>query len=147
MEPTSSLAFDQALRGAIALLRDVPRQRDDVPSAKRQFAAYRQSHPDVPARLAVDLPPGEGRADYDVLLDAGSGTLAVSWSADDAMPWFLDHADHWAASHVVTVNKSSLTMQEALEVLRIAGTSYPDLHDLLIRDALRREAMAGAGSE
>jgi peptidylprolyl isomerase len=144
MEPTFSPAFDQALRGAIALLRDVPRRRDDVQSAKRQFAAYQQSHPDVPARLAVDLPPGEERADYDVLLDAGGGTLAVSWSADEAMPWFVDHADHWAASHVVTVNGSSLTVQEALQVVRIAGTSYPDLHDLLIRDALRREAMAEA---
>src|SRR6185503_5968331 len=93
---------------------------------------------------AVELPPGEERADYDVLLDAGGGTLAVSWSADDASPWFVDHADHWAASHVVTVNGSSLTVQEALQVVRIAGTSYPDLHDLLIRDALRREAMAGS---
>jgi putative peptide maturation system protein len=144
MHPTFSPAFDQALRGAITLLQDVPRRREDVPSAKRQFAAYQQSHPDVPARLAVELPPGEERADYDVLLDAGDGTLAVSWSADDAMPWFVDHADHWAASHVVTVNRSSLTVQEALQVVRIAGTSYPDLHDLLIRDVLRREAMEGA---
>src|SRR6185503_2672264 len=90
---------------------------------------------------AVELPPGEERADYDVLLDAGGGTLAVSWSADDASPWFVDHADHWAANNVVTVNRSSLTVQEALQVVRIAGTSYPDLHDLLIRDVLRREAM------
>jgi putative peptide maturation system protein len=139
-----SPAFDQALRDAIALLRAAPRRRADVPSARRQFAAYQQSHPDVPARLAVELPPGEERADYDVLLDAGDGTLAVSWSADEAMPWFVDHADHWAASHVVTVNGSSLSVQDALQVVRIAGASYPDLHDLLIRDALRREAM---GSE
>ncbi len=144
MPTTFSPAFDEALRGAIALLRDVPRRRDEVQSAKRQFAAYQEAHPGVSARLAVELPPGEERADYDVLLDAGTGTLAVSWSADDAMPWLVDHADHWAASHVVTVNGTSLTVEEALQVVRIAGTSYPDLHDLLIRDVLRREAMGGS---
>src|SRR5688500_826337 len=74
MPPTVSPAFDQALRDAIALLRDVPRRRGEVQSAKRRFAAYQELHPDVPARLAVELPPGEERADYDVLLDADDGT-------------------------------------------------------------------------
>jgi putative peptide maturation system protein len=90
----------------------------------------------------VDQPPASLRVDYDVLLGyPDGGTLALTWHADDGVPWFVQYADHWAANYVVTVNDGHVTIQQALLFLKLAGRQYPDLMTQLVEQQLIVEAI------
>ncbi|MGZ8384209.1 MAG: TIGR04500 family putative peptide maturation system protein [Nitrospira sp.] len=134
------------LEEAAELLRALPRGHGDASAAKRRISAWREKHPGLEAELLVDRPPGSLFVDYDLLLGhLGAGTLGLTWREDDGLPWSVHYADHWAANFVVTVNGKSITVQQALQTLRTAGTAYPDVlnelvnHQLLLEVAGRNE--------
>jgi hypothetical protein len=96
--------FEDALRTAVDLVRDLSRDRKDTAASKARFADWRSAHPGVPARLSVDCRPGWPFVEFDVLLEhPDGGTVGLTWRPDDGSPWTVAYADHWASNFVVTV--------------------------------------------
>jgi hypothetical protein len=63
-------SLEQTLSDAVALLRELPRQRSSVESAHARFKQFQNAHRGVRCDLLVDQPPASDKADYDILLGA-----------------------------------------------------------------------------
>src|ERR1700693_4339342 len=136
-------SLEQALSDAVLLLRELPRQRSSVESAHTRFKRFQKAHRGVRCDLLVDQPPASDKADYDILLGApDGGTVAVSWRPDLGVPWSVEHADHWAANYILTVNKLHTSIQSALIYLNTALNRRPYLMEDLINKSLIQEAMS-----
>jgi len=117
-----------ALAEALALLRELPRRRHGKRDARARFEQFKVAHPGLPCRLLIDERPGSDELDVDILLTiADAGTVALSWHADDGVPWTAHYADHWAANFVLTVDGLSTTIQSALLYLSARLQRRPDL--------------------
>jgi putative peptide maturation system protein len=80
--------------------------------------------------------------DYDLLLEhPDGGTVALSWRADDATPWSVAYADHWAANYVLSVNDHAVTVQQVLLFLKLAGDEYPNLMTEVVDQTLIAQVM------
>ena len=123
------------LAEALAVLRALPRQRQETRDARARFERFKASHPDLPCRLLVASKPGSDEVDYDILLTiAEAGTVSLSWRPDLGVPWIAQYADHWAANFVLSVNDRSTTIQSALLYLSGRLRRRPDLmRDLVDR--------------
>jgi putative peptide maturation system protein len=129
--------FGHALADAVTLLRNLPRRRGAVSAAREQFLEWRQRHQGQRADWLIDQPPGSLDVDYDLLLEhPEGGTLALTWRPDEVAPWSVCYADHWAANFVVTVNGHSITIQQALRMLRMAFHRHPHTQMDLVTEAL-----------
>ena len=138
MEP----AFEGVLLHAVSLLRELPHGREDVRDARSQLECFRATHPGVRADLLLDQPPGSPQVDYDLLLEhPDGGTVALSWRADDATPWSVAYADHWAANYVLSVNDHAVTVQQVLLFLKLAGDEYPNLMTEVVDQTLIAQVM------
>jgi putative peptide maturation system protein len=125
--------FDEAMMHGISFLRELPHRREEVLEARARLERFRETHPGIRADLLVDQPPASRRADYDLLLGhPDGGTVALSWLADEGVPWAVQYADHWAANYVLTVNARELTIQQALLFLKLTGDREPDLMTELV---------------
>jgi putative peptide maturation system protein len=135
--------FESVLARAVELLRGLPRRREAIAAARADFERFRQAQGAERAELLVDSPPGSPWVEYDVLLEHPmSGTVALSWRADDGSPWTVDHATHWAANQVVTVNSRRLIVPQALLYLNMLGRRRPDLMEGLVEQELVAEVIA-----
>ena len=111
--------------------------------ALAQFAGFRAAHPEVDADLFIDRQPGHPEIDFDVFLQVDvAGTIAVGWRPDRAMPWSAQYSEHWASNLVVSVNGRDLTVQEALQALRLNGATGSDLSTALVNYCLVSSAIA-----
>lgn len=129
--------FPETLAEAVELLRGLPRRRAGVDQARRSVAEWRAAHPDSRAQLVVDARPGSPVVDYDLLLEhPDGGTVAVTASTEDGVPWTVDHSTHWAASKVVAVDGLQLSVQTALLTLRALADRDRTLQDDLIDHCL-----------
>src|SRR5688572_5273927 len=129
--------FDEALSGAVSMLRELPRDRQAAPHAASALHTLRVAHPGIDVELVVDQPPGSPRVDYDLVLGhPEGGTVGLCWRADDGVPWAVEYASHWAASFVVSVNKEHVPVQTALMFFRLAGRRVPDLMEELVDQTL-----------
>jgi putative peptide maturation system protein len=134
--------IEAMLARAVSLLRDLPRKREEVGAARRQFARFSAMYPKVQTDLLVDQPPGSPQVDYDLFLaHPDGGTVALSWQADDAMPWPVVHADHWAANYVMSVDNHHVTIQQALLFLKLASGTCPDLMTEMVEQTLIAQAI------
>ncbi|MFF0578017.1 TIGR04500 family putative peptide maturation system protein [Streptosporangium saharense] len=125
--------YPHMLAEAVDLLRGLPRRREGVPEARESVAAWRAANPSCRAQLVVDERPGSLLVDYDLLLDhPDGGTVAITASVGDGVPWVVDHSTHWAASRVLTVDGQGLSVQTALLSLRAYGERDRTLQDDLI---------------
>ncbi|MGW0588548.1 TIGR04500 family putative peptide maturation system protein [Streptosporangium sp. NPDC002607] len=125
--------YPETLAAAVELLRGLPRHRDAVPEARTTVAAWRAANPGSRAQLVVDVRPGTPLVDYDLLVDhPDGGTVAVTASVEDGVPWTIDHSAHWAASKVLSVDGQELSVQTALLTMRAYGERDRTLHDDLI---------------
>lgn len=112
----------EALVDGVQLLRNLPRERAREHDALAQYETYRAAHPEVDAKLFVDKQPGHPEVDFDLYLQSdASGALAVGWRPDRAMPWEVKYSEHWASNLVLSVNGRDVTVQEALQALRLSG--------------------------
>jgi putative peptide maturation system protein len=135
--------FEHSLTHAVSLLRDLPRGRQDVADARTRLERFREGRPGVQVTLLIDQPPGSPWVDYDLLLGhPEGGTVALSYRADDGLPWSVEYADHWAANYVVTVNDRHVTVQQGLLFLKLAGHHDPDLMAEIVDDVLIEQAIA-----
>jgi putative peptide maturation system protein len=133
----------EALVDAVRLLRNLPRKRAREMDALAQFAGFRADHPEVDADLFIDRQPGHPEIDFDVFLQVdAAGTIAVGWRPDRAMPWSVQYSEHWASNLVVSVNGRDLTVQEALQALRLNGETGSDLSTDLVNYCLVSSAIA-----
>ncbi|HEY9524278.1 MAG TPA: TIGR04500 family putative peptide maturation system protein, partial [Thermopolyspora sp.] len=125
-------AFGADLASAVRLLRSLPRSRDEVEAAEGQVAAWAAENPALAAELVVDEPPGNMNVGYDLLLShPDGGTVALSVQTDDGVPWLVDHATHWAAGQVVSVDGMGLSIPAALYALRALGARDRTVHEQL----------------
>ena len=86
--------------------------------------------------------------DYDVLLTrAGAGTLSLTWRADDGVPWAPEHADHWAANFVLSVDGFSVSIQSALLYLNGLMNQRPRVMERLVSRTVFDIAIAGEDIE
>lgn len=139
---------DRALADAAALLQQLPRGRHETRLAREQFASLRTSHPDLMPQLVAHPVPASSTVDYDVLLTrAGAGTLSLTWRADDGVPWAPEHADHWAANFVLSVDAFSVSIQSALLYLNGVVAQRPRVMERLVNRALFDIAIAGEDIE
>ena len=100
-------------------------------------AAFQQAHPEVSAELLIDKPPGHPEMDFDLYLHSDtSGALALGWRPDRAMPWVVQYSEHWASNLVLSVNGRDLTVQEALQALRLHESTGSDLATELVNFCL-----------
>jgi putative peptide maturation system protein len=137
------ISLEQTLSDALALLRELPRQRSSVESAHARFKRFQKVHRGVRCDLVVDQPPASDKADYDILLGAtDGGTVAVSWRPDEGVPWSVEYADHWAANYILTVNELHISIQSALIYMNTALNRRPYLMEDLINKSLIQEAMS-----
>lgn len=127
-------AFGALLASAVKLLRELPRGGDQVGRARDMVSAWGADRPAAAVTLVVDEPPGQVEVDHDLLLDhPAGGTVALSIQTDDGVPWSVDHATHWAAGYVLTIDdEHHLTVPDALLALRSAGRSRPSLLSQLV---------------
>src|SRR5690348_16386675 len=131
------------LARAARFLRELPHGRDDAEHVRAQFRSFKAAHPTFRVDLLVDQPPGSLNVDYDMLLGhPDGGTVALSWRPDNATPWSVMYADHWAANYVVTVNNHAFSVQDALLFLKLASGQYPDLMTEMVNHALVAQAIA-----
>ncbi|MEW1847230.1 TIGR04500 family putative peptide maturation system protein [Nonomuraea angiospora] len=129
--------FPETLAEAVEVLRGLPRRRAGVDQARRSVAEWCAAHPDSRAQLVVDVRPGSPVVDYDLLLEhPDGGTVAVTASTEDGVPWTVDHSTHWAASKVVAVDGLQLSVQTALLTLRAHADRDRTLQDDLIDHCL-----------
>jgi putative peptide maturation system protein len=129
--------LEAALIAGVAFLRELPRERVAVATARARLPAFRAAHPGLRIDLLVDQPPGSPRVDYDLFFGGADGsTIALNWRADAGLPWVVEYADHWAANFVVTVNRRDVTVQEALLFLQLAGQDRPGLMERLVEEKL-----------
>ncbi|MGJ6966234.1 TIGR04500 family putative peptide maturation system protein [Streptosporangium sp. G11] len=125
--------FPETLAEAVELLRGLSRRHTGVPAAHGAVAAWRATRPASRAQLIVDARPGSPVVDYDLLLDhPGGGTVAVTASVEDGVPWTVDHSTHWAAGKVLAVDGQELSVQTALLTLRALADRDRTVHDDLI---------------
>lgn len=135
---------------AVALLSELPSQRDGVATARERVAQWRARHPGLRGDLLVHQRPGATRVEYDLLIGVPGhdfDTVAMTWVRSGDPPWAVDHADHWAANFVVTVNDTSTTVQEALLYLRTACGSCPDLMETIVEHHLLDDLVEESGTE
>ena len=137
-----SSSIDQALLDALPLLRSLPRVGECDKEIAAQLSAFRASHRNVCVDLVLDRQPGHPEVDFDLLLSVDqSGTIAVGWRPDRAMPWSVQYAEHWASNLVLSVNGLDLTVQEALQALRLNGNGTSDLSTALVNYCLIAKAI------
>lgn len=131
------MSLEKALLDAIPFLRTLPRASGLETSIWAQLATFRADHPEVGVDLVVDHPPGRPDVDFDLLLRGDAeGTVAVGWRPDAGMPWSVQYSDHWASSLVLSVNGLDVTIQEALQALRLSGEAAGDLSTRLVDHCL-----------
>jgi putative peptide maturation system protein len=131
------MTFENALLDAIPFLRTLPRARGLQDRVRAQLAAFRAAHPDVGVDLVVDSPPGRTEVDFDLLLLCeAEGTVAIGWRPDAGMPWSVQYSEHWASSLVLSVNDLDMTIQDALQALRLSGEAESDLPTRLVDHCL-----------
>ena len=141
-QPSAAETEDsEVLKAAVALLRELPRARDAVETARDLVARFQQRFPARRPDLVVDCPPGAPLADYDLLIDdPEGGTIALNWRAEHTDPWALEYAEHWAANFVLTVelggDRRLVTAQHALRALRFTADRQPSLMQALVDGAL-----------
>ncbi|GAA4189014.1 hypothetical protein GCM10022252_25220 [Streptosporangium oxazolinicum] len=117
--------FARALQSGVSLLRTLPRRGVGVADAHRAVGEWAARYPELRAQLVVDRRPGTPVVDYDLLLDhPDGGTVALTASPEDGVPWLIDHSTHWAAGYLVSVNDVDVTVPQALTMLR--SLSRPD---------------------
>ena len=134
--------FGKIIEDGVSMLIALPRTRDAVSEARVQLNSFRQAHPHVRADLLVDQPPLSARIDYDLLLQNNDkGTVALSWRPDDATPWALNYAEHWAANLVLSVNDRRISVQDALLLFKLARHEESGLLDKLLSYALIQDAL------
>src|SRR5262245_39178349 len=108
-----------------------------MPEGRARLEHFRRENPGVRADLLVDQPPASRQVDYDLMLShPEGGTLALSWRADEGVPWAVQYADHWAANYVLTVDARDVTIQQALLFLKLTGDREPDLMTELVDQQL-----------
>jgi putative peptide maturation system protein len=135
-------SLQKTLCDVVLLLKELPRQRSSVESARAHFKRFEEAHHGVRCNLLVDEPPGSNMVDYDILLGPpDGGTVAVSWRPDEGVPWMVQYSDHWAANYVLTVNKHHVSIQSALIYLRTVLNQKPDLMNDLVNKVLIQEAI------
>ncbi|MFC5816893.1 TIGR04500 family putative peptide maturation system protein [Nonomuraea harbinensis] len=133
MTTPSTAGFGADLASAVALLRRLPRHRDQVSEARRMVAAWSAAHPSRRPELVVDLPPGDLRAGYDlVLADPEGGSVALTGQAEDGVPWSIEYSTHFAANRLLSVNERSLSVPSALFTIRALNRRDPTLHRQLV---------------
>lgn len=139
-------AFGQLLAEAVTLLQSLPRHRGQVTEARAAVDDWSAAHPAAGAVLVVDDPPGQVLVGYDLLLDLpDGGTVALNAQVDDGVPWAVDHATHWAAGVVLTIDdEHRLSVPDALLALRSAGRRHPALLTQLIDHLLLQQAVMTA---
>ena len=141
-------AFEQAVLVGIELLRELPRERTQVDEARRRLAAFRREHPGVQVELVTDWSGGSARVDYDLLIrDGQRGTLALSHARDGGSPWSIEHAEHWAAQRLLTVDGQPLSVHDALRLWQARAALGPSLMDELLDEALVAGALADDDAE
>ena len=140
--------MDRALSAAAELLQRLPRGRHETRQARELFAGLKTSHPDLLPQLVAHPVPASDTVDYDVLLTrAGAGTLSLTWRADDGVPWAPEHADHWAANFVLSVDAFSVSIQSALLYLNGLMSQRPRVMERLVNRTLFDIAIAGEDIE
>ncbi|MEU8796392.1 TIGR04500 family putative peptide maturation system protein [Spirillospora sp. NPDC048819] len=126
-------AFGADLVSAVALLRRLPRHRDQVGEARRLVADWAAAHPRRRPELVVDAPPGDLRAGYDlVLAHPDGGSVALTGQAEDGVPWSIEYSTHFAANRLLSVNERSLSVPSALFTIRALNRRDPTLHRQLV---------------
>ena len=129
--------FERAVLDGIGLLRALPRHRTGSGVAREGLAAFRREHPEVQADLVTDWSGGPAQLDYDLLLrDEAHGTLALSNAPGETGPWSVEHAEHWAAQRVLTVDGVPLTVHDALRLWQARAAVEPGAMDELLDQAL-----------
>lgn len=125
--------FGADLVSAVALLRRLPRHRDQVGEARRMVADWSAAHPRRRPELVVDVPPGDLRAGYDlVLAHPEGGNIALTGQTEDGTPWSIEYSTHFAANRLLSVNERSLTVPSALFTIRALNRRDPTLHRQLV---------------
>jgi len=130
-------SFAEILSGAVALLRVLPRDRKSLDKARASFRLFRDSLNGIHCDLLADHPPASDKVDYDILIGTpDGGTVVVSWQPDEGVPLTVQHADHWAANYVLTVNERHTSIQSALVYLNTFLHRRPHLMEELINGSL-----------
>ncbi|MER5645679.1 TIGR04500 family putative peptide maturation system protein [Streptosporangium sp. NPDC002524] len=138
--------FAKALWSGASLLRTLPRRDAGVADARRAVGEWAARYPEVRAQLVVDRRPGTPVVDYDLLLDhPDGGTVALTASPEDGVPWLIDHSTHWAAGYLVSVNEVDVTVPQALTMLRSLSRPDASPYQEIIDQCLLVEAAGSAG--
>ncbi|MGV9301809.1 MULTISPECIES: TIGR04500 family putative peptide maturation system protein [unclassified Nonomuraea] len=132
-----------ALESAVNLLRGLTRRRSAVAEAHRTADAWAAAHPSLGAQLVASPRPGSPLVDYDLLIDdLSGGTIMIGVQADDGASWLVDHSTHWAASRLLTVNGTHVSVSEAMLMLRSLTRPGLSPQDELVRLCFLRDAAA-----
>ncbi|MGC5030158.1 TIGR04500 family putative peptide maturation system protein [Micromonospora sp. DT229] len=135
--PMPDADFGADLAGAAALLRRLPRHRDQVREARRLVADWAAAHPQRRPELVVDAPPGDLRVSYDlVLAHPDGGNVALTGQTEDGVPWAIEYSTHFAANRLVSVNERALSVPSALFTIRALSRRDPTLHRQLVDHCL-----------
>ncbi|MEU1813315.1 TIGR04500 family putative peptide maturation system protein [Micromonospora aurantiaca (nom. illeg.)] len=133
--PETELGAD--LVSAVALLRQLPRHRNQVGQARQAVADWAAAHSRFQPGLVIDAPPGDLRVSYDlVLAHPEGGSIAITGQTEDGTPWSIEYSTHFASNQLLSVNERPLTVPTALFTLRALNRRDPTLHKQLIDHCL-----------
>jgi putative peptide maturation system protein len=129
------------LESGLALLKDLASHRAQPPEALACLGQLRAEHPGVALELVWEEEAAEARYHYDLLIvQPGEGTLSLSLTADDGVPFPLRGLQKWKEMEVVRVDGRSLWMFEAAPLLDpLWGEAR--IHDRLIELCLLRREL------
>ena len=145
-------AFQAVVQAALPILAATVRQQLPPDEAVKLLEPLRAGMPALSLRLTGEFERASARYSYDLLLRLpGQPTLCLSCSADEALPWSMRGAQYWQESHLVRVDDSVLTIDQALtemEVqLRDASVTDRFVHSCLAREEIARQGITPDGAQ
>jgi putative peptide maturation system protein len=140
--------WDSILEYLVALHREGVRP----PVARARLRQLQAQYPDTRLELVWEEEVYDGSVHYDILVHRiGQGTISMSVSPEQALPWPLRGLVKWSDKDIVRVNNVSLRVHDAIALLDFIWEEAPLVNRLLnvclIHEALEQEPIELSDAE
>src|SRR5689334_12845726 len=107
--------LQQALPDMLAYLMTLARDGIRPEEARARLRQLQPKYPELKLDLLWEEEAYDQSIHYDVLLQLPSkGTVSLSFGPDRALPWPLRGLHHWSEKQLVRVNRTGLTVSQAI---------------------------------
>jgi len=136
--------LERTLIDALEYLMSLVQEGTQPEEARARLHLLQKQHPDAKMDLVWEEEGYDQSVHYDTLLHLGKeGTVSLSFCPDRALPWPMRGVHRWSDKYLVRVNKTVLTVDQAIACLDFIWDEVPIVNRLvdmcLIREALEKD--------